>query len=210
MLVVVVFVVAVVVVVVFAAFVDHQMKRFPWLVKLLIYFFTTGIGLKTLFLPSFLFIFFLLLDEASRLMSFCEVPSKSSLDFCVFLTFFLSMLFLIKPVRLTFLWLAKFFVQIFFGISFALFLKGFWKLWDLVVFAQAFLGIGFLNKQNKCVSSKPDIEKDKRRKKQASKNIVHPLLTVVCTKKKKGRKQKVDGKQQQQIVLRITKISSDD
>ena len=68
-----------------------------------------------------------------------------------------------------------------------MFLKGFWKLWDLVVFAQAFLGIGFLNKQNKCVSSKPDIEKDKRQKKQASKNIVHPLVTVVCTKKKKGK-----------------------
>ena len=70
-----------------------------------------------------------------------------------------------------------------------MFLKGFWKLWDLVVFAQAFLGIGFLNKQNKCVSSKPDIEKDKRRKKQASKNIVHPLVTVVemCTKKEKGK-----------------------
>ena len=160
----------VVVFVVFAAFIDH-MKRFPWLVKLLIYFFTTGIGLKTLFLPSFLFIFFLLLDEASSLMSFCEVPSKSSLDVCVFLTFFLSMLFLIKPVRLTFLWLAKFFVQIFFGISFALFLKGFWKLWDLVVFAQAFLGIGFLNKQNKCVSSKPDIEKDKRRKNRRAKTL---------------------------------------
>ena len=70
-----------------------------------------------------------------------------------------------------------------------MFLKKFWKLWDLVVFAQAFLGIGFLNKQNKCVSSKPDIEKDKRRKKQASKNIVHPLVTVVemCTKKEKGK-----------------------
>ena len=157
LVVVVVFVVGVVivfVVVVFAAFVDHLMKIFPWLAKLLIYFFTTGIGLKTLFLPSFLFIFFLLLYEQSTLMSFCEVPSKSSLDVRVFLTFFLSMLFLIKPVRLTFLWLAKFFVQIFFGISFALFLKGFWKLWDLVVFAQAFLGIGFLNKQNKCVCVK--------------------------------------------------------